>query len=84
MRHPLAAALSLLVPPRCAICAEPCASGVVLCAICDAAIASLVGLPFVAPGIGAGWAAARYEGIPRSLVSALKFGGRLGLARRAA
>jgi predicted amidophosphoribosyltransferase len=36
------------------------------------------------PGLDAAWAATRYEGAARALVAALKFRGRLPLARRAA
>ncbi len=35
------------------------------------------------PGLDAAWSAAPYEGVARDLVVALKFGGRLRLARRA-
>ena len=77
-------AASLIAPPRCGACGSPCHWRAALCERCDAEVsegdASRVGVA----GLDAAWAATRYEGAARDLVVALKFRGRLPLARRAA
>jgi predicted amidophosphoribosyltransferase len=76
--------LSLIAPPLCGVCGERCGAAEPLCAACATEIATSGPLPFVIPGVDGGWAAAAYEGVPRRLVAALKFGGRLALAGVAA
>jgi predicted amidophosphoribosyltransferase len=56
----------------------------VLCRGCELALARARGGPVTVPGLDAAWAASRYEGVARELVAALKFRGRIPLARRAA
>jgi predicted amidophosphoribosyltransferase len=79
--HRLAA---LLAPPLCGVCGDPCGSRHVVCGRCGAAIAAAPAVPLLVPGVDRGWAAARYDGVPRRLVGTLKFGGRLPLAGVAA
>lgn len=80
----LAELLGLLVPPRCALCGRGCAAEAQLCHGCEARLARLRPREAAIPGIDRAWAAAAYEGAARELVTALKFGARLGLARPAA
>lgn len=77
-------AASLIAPPRCGVCGERCNWSEVLCRRCEAGLGGTVGSQVPVPGLDDAWAAARYEGIARELVGALKFRGRLSLARRAA
>lgn len=76
--------LAVLAPPRCAVCARPCRAVEPLCAGCAAALAGASGGVERLAGFGTVCWAAPYEGIPRRLVSALKFGGRTALAAVAA
>jgi predicted amidophosphoribosyltransferase len=55
-----------------------------LCEPCDCAIAASPACALPIAGLDAAFSAASYEGRARDLVSALKFAGRLTLARRAA
>jgi predicted amidophosphoribosyltransferase len=80
----LASAAALLAPPRCALCAAPCAPAAALCERCGRAIATSPGCELPIAGLDAAFSASRYEGRARELVAALKFAGRLTLARRAA
>jgi predicted amidophosphoribosyltransferase len=64
---------SLLAPPRCAACSDPCDSNAVICRACAEALATLQPLFGSAPGLGATWSAAPHEGVARNLVAALKF-----------
>ncbi len=86
--HSFAAAprfvVSLLAPPRCGVCGEPCSWRLVLCGRCEAELARDHGGAVAAVGLDAAWSATRYEGVARELVAALKFRRRLPLARRAA
>jgi predicted amidophosphoribosyltransferase len=75
---------SLVAPPRCGVCGEGCSWRAALCERCEAELARARIGRVAAPGLDAAWCAARYEGVARDLVAALKFGGRLPLARRAA
>ena len=77
-------AASLVAPPRCGACGQPCSWRDLLCAGCESALRRARGSPVAVPGLDAAWAATRYEGVPRDVVGALKFRGRLPLARRAA
>jgi predicted amidophosphoribosyltransferase len=66
------------------VCGERCPWIAPLCDRCEAELAGRIGGRVAAGGLDAGWAATRYEGVPRELIGALKFRGRLPLARRAA
>jgi len=77
-------AASLIAPPRCGVCGARCRSSAALCERCEAELAGARDGRVSVPCLDAAWAATRYEGIPRELVGALKFRGRLSLARRAA
>lgn len=76
--------LSLIAPSLCGICGSPCNAESPACDSCLLAIAASPPQRFTVPGAGAAWAAAPYEDIPRRLITALKFGKRLALARVAA
>lgn len=80
----LAELLGLLVPPRCALCARECSSRDQLCEGCESSLSRLRPCSASIPGVDRAWSAAPYEGAARDLVTALKFGARLALARRAA
>jgi ComF family protein len=77
-------AIALLVPPRCAVCATPCAATEVLCAGCEAGLRASQPIRLAVPGLDLTLAAAPYEGVARELVRALKFDARIALTRRAA
>jgi predicted amidophosphoribosyltransferase len=77
----LARALSLLAPPICAGCGAGATVGEPLCARCALALRLARALPVVIPGTDQAIAASAYEGVPRQLVAALKFRGRLVVAR---
>jgi ComF family protein len=71
---------SLLAPPLCAACDRPCALRHPICERCSHALArERPGVAFV-PGLEHVAYAARYEGVARELVAALKFGRRLQVA----
>ncbi len=75
---------SVLAPPRCAICGRPCASAETACTTCASWLAADRGATAtLLDGLEVDWAAP-YEGPARGLVAALKFGGRVRLARTAA
>jgi ComF family protein len=76
--------LSLIAPSLCGICGRPCNAESPACASCVSAITAAPPQPFLLPGADAAWAAAPYEGTPRRLITALKFGKRLALAEVAA
>jgi predicted amidophosphoribosyltransferase len=76
--------LGLVAPPRCAVCGRECAVRAALCEECESALGGLAPCSTAVPGLDAVWSAVPYEGIARDLVAALKFRGRLPLARRAA
>ncbi|MGH2953059.1 MAG: ComF family protein [Solirubrobacterales bacterium] len=77
-------ALSLVAPPRCAICAAACASADAVCARCARELrAARPGFAPLRDQTPLVWATT-YERTPRALVSALKFAGRLALADLAA
>lgn len=75
---------SLIAPPRCGACGSACHWRAALCERCDAEVAEGNASRVGVAGLDAAWAATRYEGTARDLVAALKFRGRLRLARRAA
>ena len=76
--------LSLIAPPSCGICGDGCGAKDAVCPACHAAIHGATARAFHVPGVDYAWAATPYEGVPRRLVGALKFGRRLALARVAA
>ena len=80
----LRALASLVVPPLCPLCREPCAVEELVCERCAAEIAAARGGLLAVEGADRAWAATTYEGAGRRLVGELKFGGRSGLAREAA
>jgi predicted amidophosphoribosyltransferase len=74
--------LSLLAPPRCAVCGAACAVESPLCGACTAALAATRPPP-AAPvaALDAAWAAAPHDGVARELVAALKFRRLLAVAQ---
>jgi ComF family protein len=76
LRH----AWALLAPPLCGGCAGPTSAGAALCRTCAAALERAT--PFALTVPAADWtvAAAPYDGIARTMVTALKFRGRLTVA----
>jgi ComF family protein len=80
----LAELLALVAPPRCPLCGRGCSVRARLCERCERRLALLRPRSAVIPAIDRSWSAAPYEGVARALVSALKFGRRTALARRAA
>ena len=76
--------VSLIVPPRCAICGSGCGPRVEICDACATGLASARPVHVPLPGLDAVWSAAPYEGAARELVAALKFRALLPLARVAA
>jgi predicted amidophosphoribosyltransferase len=80
---PIAFLRDLLAPPRCATCAAPCLAEEALCGACRAELARARGGSGALAGVGPVTWSAPYEGVPRALVAALKFGGGLRLARLA-
>lgn len=68
-------ALSLLVaPPLCAACGRSCRAGAVICTRCSRALATAPPILTGGPqGIDRAWSSAPHDGVPRSLVGALKF-----------
>jgi len=80
----VAALLSIIAPPRCALCASPCAARAALCGSCELALRRAEPRAAIVPGVEWAWSASAYEGAARDLVIALKFRARLPLAARAA
>jgi ComF family protein len=76
----LRAAWSLLAPPLCGACGAAAAAGEPICRNCVASLELTRPLPLSVPAADWALAAAPYEGIPRAMVTALKFRGRLTLA----
>ncbi|MET0957346.1 MAG: ComF family protein [Solirubrobacterales bacterium] len=74
------AVASLVAPPLCAGCGRPCSSSESVCSACARALARERPGVAAVPGLERVAWAARYDGVPRELVAALKFGGRLRLA----
>jgi predicted amidophosphoribosyltransferase len=84
-RRALASLASLVAPPRCAACGEPCRDGAVLCDSCAAGLAAARSLAEPGPpGIDLVVAAARFDGPARRVAHGLKYARRIGLARVAA
>lgn len=76
--------VSLIAPPRCAICGSGCRPQVEICDACATGLASARPVHVPVPGLDAVWSAAPYEGTARELVAALKFRALLPLAGVAA
>jgi predicted amidophosphoribosyltransferase len=75
---------SLLARPLCGACAGSCGWRGALCERCEAEVARAEPIRVHVPSLDDAWCAAPYAGAARELVTALKFGHRLSLARRAA
>jgi predicted amidophosphoribosyltransferase len=82
--RPLAALVSLIVPPRCCVCGTACRLDEPLCRACERALRASVPAAAAVTGLELAWSAVAYDGVARDLISALKFAGRLRLAHRAA
>ncbi len=79
----LRAAVSLIAPPLCALCADPCEYVDSLCRTCERRVARLDPVRSEVNGLEI-WSAARYDGVARELVTKMKFAKRLTLAEVAA
>lgn len=80
----LRAAASLIAPPCCALCAEPCDYPDSICRHCERRVARLHPTRFTLPGGLEVVSAAPYEGVAREIVAKMKFASRLTLAEVAA
>jgi predicted amidophosphoribosyltransferase len=83
-RRAINALASLVAPPRCGVCAGSCELDEPLCSTCSASLRRSPGRFLSVPGTDVAWAATAYQGTAQQLISALKFAGRLPLARAAA
>src|SRR5687767_7021665 len=79
----LRAAASLIAPPLCALCAEPCEYVDSVCRLCERRVARLRPVRDEVDGLEI-WSAARYDGVAREIVTKMKFAKRLTLAEIAA
>ena len=79
----LRAAASLIAPPLCALCAEPCEYVDSVCRPCERRVARLRPVRDEVDGLEI-WSAARYDGVAREIVTKMKFAKRLTLAEVAA
>lgn len=77
------AAASLIAPPLCALCAEPCDHVDAICRVCERKVSRLRPVRGEVEGLEI-WSAAPYEGVARQIVSKMKFAERLTLAEVAA
>jgi ComF family protein len=80
----LAELLSLVAPPRCALCGRCSSARAQICERCELRLSRLQPRMAVVPGLDCAWSAAPYDGAARALVAALKFGRRPALAHQAA
>jgi len=80
----LAELFGLVAPPRCALCGRGCSVRAQLCEPCESRLSRLRPRLAAIRAVDHAWSAAPYDGAARALVSALKFGRRVALARRAA
>jgi predicted amidophosphoribosyltransferase len=76
--------VSLIAPPRCAICSEACRSQALVCERCRWWLGGARPSWAAIPGLESVWSAVPYQGAGRGLVVALKFGRRPSLAACAA
>ncbi|HYH62901.1 MAG TPA: hypothetical protein VD766_13620 [Solirubrobacterales bacterium] len=79
----LRAAASLIAPPLCALCAEPCEYVDSICRHCERKVARLYPVRDEIGGLEI-WSAAKYDGVARDIVTKMKFAQRLTLAEVAA
>ena len=79
----LRAAASLIAPPLCALCADPCEYVDSICRMCERRVSQLRPVRDEVGGLEI-WSAARYEGVAREIVTRMKFAKRLALAEVAA
>ncbi len=79
----LRAAASLVAPPLCALCADPCDYADSICRMCERKVARLYPVRDEIGGLEI-WSAARYDGVAREIVTKMKFAQRLTLAEVAA
>jgi ComF family protein len=79
----LRAAASLIAPPLCALCADPCEYVDSLCRSCERKVARLYPVRDEVDGLEI-WSAAKYDGVAREIVAKMKFAKRLTLAEVAA
>lgn len=75
---------TLAAPPLCAICSSTCTRERMLCPACSAELAPGFPIGAAVEGCDMACGAHPYRGAARSLVAALKFSGRIGLAAEAA
>ncbi len=73
-----------MAPPLCGICGGFAQPQTILCSRCETELSRGHGVHLNLPNITAAWAARPYTGVPRQLITALKFSARLRLADRAA
>jgi predicted amidophosphoribosyltransferase len=76
--------VAVIAPPRCAVCGGGVELRRRICERCELALRGLASAWSAVPGIDETWSAAPYDGTARQLVTALKFGSRVGLADDAA
>ena len=79
----LRAAASLIAPPLCALCADPCDYVDSICRMCERKVARLRPIRGEIDGLEI-WSAARYDGVAQEIVAKMKFAKRLTLAEVAA
>jgi predicted amidophosphoribosyltransferase len=79
----LRAAASLIAPPLCALCADPCEYIDSICRMCERKVARLYPVRDEVGGLEI-WSAAKYEGVAQEIVAKMKFAKRLTLAEVAA
>ena len=78
------AVASLLAPPLCALCGDPCDYTDSICTHCEHHVAKLRPARTTLPGGLEVISAAPYEGVAREIVTKMKFSARLALAEVAA
>jgi predicted amidophosphoribosyltransferase len=72
--HLLQIAAGLIAPPLCAACGRSCRAEAVLCTRCSRGLAAARPIAAGGPqGIDRVWSSASHDGVPRALVSSLKF-----------
>jgi predicted amidophosphoribosyltransferase len=79
----LRAAASLVAPPLCALCADPCEYLDSICRHCERSVSRLRPVRGEVDGLEI-WSAASYDGVAREIVTKMKFAQRLTLAEVAA
>lgn len=79
----LRAAASIIAPPLCALCADPCEYVDSICRSCERRVARLHPVRRAIDGLEV-LSAASYEGVAREIVTKMKFSQRLTLAQVAA